>query len=260
VDGWIATAPSPPAFTRLEKNEEETAANLARPVIELPKLLRDYRQYSLGTTSFNRVRAACQAFARDNGGRESTLWKEITNTKRYKEEPLRGYQRHYPLEVSELARLVEALDEDNARAVLSMSLTGMGPTEYWGRWEDEGGHISIHGEKRKGRDREILRLVKPWKPGTFSLDVFRRNLPKVGRSVGLPVRPYDLRRTFARLLESAGVVRSNCSAYMGHGPKGMFDLYTHADAERFIKRDAEMVRQHLAPLDPHLIRLGLFPG
>lgn len=245
--------------TREILDEEATAANLARPVIELPQLLGEYREYGRGTTSFNRVRAACQAFARDNGGRQSALWQGITNVKRFKERPLADRKR-YPLEVSELVALVEVMDDDTARAVLSMALTGMGPTEFWGYWEDLPPVVFIHGEKRKGRNRQILRLVKPWHPDTLRVDVFRRLLPKVGGSVGLPVRPYDLRRTFARLLENAGVVRSNCSAYMGHGPKGMFDLYAHAEAVRFLKRDADLVRAHLSPLKPHLVRLGLYPG
>ncbi|MEJ7758657.1 MAG: hypothetical protein WKF55_03575 [Gemmatimonadaceae bacterium] len=244
--------------TRLELDEVATANNLARPVIELPKLLAEYRDYTLGITTFNRVRAACQAFARDNGGRQSLLWKEITNTRRYKERPL-SQRKRYPLEVSELVKLAEASDDDSARAVLSMALTGMGITEYWGFWEDSPQLIYVHGEKRKGRDRPILRLVKPWQPDNFTADAFRRRLTKIANTSGLPVRPYDLRRTFARLLENAGVVRSNCSAYMGHGPKSLFDLYAHGDAIRFIGADAERVRAHLAPLTPILERLGLNP-
>jgi hypothetical protein len=72
-------------------------------------------------------------------------------------------------------------------------------------------------------------------------------------------RPYDLRRSFGRLLETAGVVHTNCSAYMGHGPKSLFDMYAHGEAVRFIRAGAEFVRAHIALLTPELVRLGLNP-
>ena len=233
---------------------------LNTPISELPRLLEQYeaRNFKHATT-FNRVRAACQAFARDNaGGKSEAVWKAVTSVRRRKERSLRMRER-YPMMPDELLRVASSTDDETARIILSMALTGMGVGEYWGEWSDDPASyaIRVFGAKVKTRDRSVFRIIAPAVPEIL-LGEFRRRFRVASRKAELFVRPYDLRRTFAKIMEVAGVIPTNAAAYMGHGPRTMTELYAASGhMERFLINDAATVRRAIKPLQPLIQRLGL---
>lgn len=155
----------------------------------------------------------------------------------------RRQRKGRPLPVSELRALADRLDQLQPGAggmAWTMATTGMGNKEYWSAdlpWTVVGNRVEIPGEKRAGRDRIVPAFTVYTRP-LMGEGKFRRLLRLA--SAERPVGIYDLRRTFARATEEAGIVETNAAAYMGHGPKTMTQLYRvgvllgqlTADAER----------------------------
>ncbi|MDQ2767939.1 MAG: hypothetical protein M3Y30_12385, partial [Gemmatimonadota bacterium] len=56
---------------------------------------------------------------------------------------------------------------------------------------------------------------------------------------------YDLRRSFAFILEAAGVVRTRRRAYMGHGAGNTTALYELHDVAAYLADDARRLREFI---------------
>jgi integrase len=107
----------------------------------------------------------------------------------------------------------------------------MGPTEFWGKWEVRDDRILVHGTKRAGRERFIPRFTTVIRPAVL-YPAFRRALAKHSA-----LKPYDLRRTYANWLESAGIPRTRRKLYLGHGSTDVTSLYEWHEVEQFIAED-----------------------
>ena len=117
----------------------------------------------------------------------------------------------------------------------------LGPTEYWGKWEDRGDRILIHGTKRSGRERFVPRFCAIGPP-YFEYPAFRGAL----RDAGDPeVKPYDLRRSYANWLESAGIPRTRRKLYLGHGATDVTSLYEWHEVDKFLVEDAAKLRAYV---------------
>lgn len=192
------------------------------PLAELPERLRAYRTAKARKPAmFNRTRSALMAYFRHTLGRRHPLYGAVADVPPLREVKAAGS----PLEPKHLKGLPPM--------ALTMALTGMGPSEYWGRWEILADRVCIHGTKREGRER-VVPLVRKAKlvPPSMTYKPFRLLLAAHG------IKPYDLRRTYAVLLDDAGIPQSRQRAYMGHGPRTTTALYQRRNIEPHLKSDA----------------------
>jgi integrase len=119
----------------------------------------------------------------------------------------------------------------------SMATTGMHQKELWGRWETKADRVEIQGTKRGGRRRSVPLIQAPTVPACH-----RRTFEDALRSRTSQFTPYDLRRTYATWLESAGIPRTRRRLYMGHGVKDVTDLYEQHEVTAFLSDDGEKLR------------------
>jgi hypothetical protein len=200
----------------------------ALTVNEVPAAMRAYRQkMKASPVMFNRTRAAMLSFLRDN--RHSQEWSEVRDIRAYRVKR-RATHSVSPQELSDITTQLEPCYGD---MLWSMALTGMGPSEYWGKWEVTDNSVIIHGTKREGRERIVPLVVAPVVP---------TRIPKSVMSALKSVKPkmvlYDMRRSYARWLEEAGVPRTRRKIYMGHGTRDVTDLYERHEIQSYLTEDA----------------------
>ena len=184
--------------------------------------------------SFSLARSACQAFAREHFKRSSALWRDISDVEPMTTKPQRVKR---PQTVAGIVAICATVDEATAAAIWSMVTTGMGPKEYWGRWERKPHGIEIHGTKREARDRIVPDMGRCTRPA-ISRQAFEDRLVDAGAAI----TPYDCRRSFANWMETVGIIRARRRIYMGHGAKDVTDLYEWHQVLEFLATDALALR------------------
>lgn len=203
---------------------------------ELPRALRAYRavcERDEKAVSFNRCRAAVQAFLRDTMTRNDEVYREAAAIETLPVGPRTVLGGQSPEAAAKLAR---ALPRQSGITWLLMCATGMGPGELEGRWHDRGeAGLEIHGTKRESRHRTIPRLVEEMPRARVAAATLRKHLRKVAKGV----TPYDGRRTFAHWMEGAGISRARRKAYLGHSATDVTDLYEAHEVAGFLPEDRD---------------------
>lgn len=211
-------------------------------VDDLPQLVEELRA-ALGKThrrSFNLLRSAALAFARDTLKKTHPTWLTIAAI-----EPVNVPKttRRRPLTVDEMRTLFPAPKSDAVDAIAwGMATTGMGGSEYWGVWTPASDRIHIEGTKREGRVRDVPLVRKPSAPS-----MHRRTFEDKLRERTSEITAYDLRRTYANWLESAGIPRTRRRLYLGHGAADVTDLYERHEVTAFLVDDARRLTSLLEP-------------
>lgn len=226
-------------------------------VADLPHRLRLYRANMLASghaPAFNHARNYARAFVRDVLGKSDPLYQRVRDIEAL---PHRAAAGH-PLSVERLAQRIEALGLAHGAALYGMCVTGMGPAEYWGRWEDEGDEagrwLHVFGTKRRQRNRLVPR-VGPIPRPTVTASAFKSKL----RRLGTDTRPYDGRRTFTQLMIAAGIPRNRRKMYLGHGAADPTDLYERPEIHDWLIADGRALAAlvaHLAPTALRVVRTG----
>ena len=78
---------------------------------------------------------------------------------------------------TKLSALAEKLSPAHAEIVWAMAVTGIGPSELWGRWQVLPDRVHIAGTKRAGRVRDVP-LLWPLAPPARAYQAFRRALSR----------------------------------------------------------------------------------
>jgi hypothetical protein len=238
---WAATLPRGKHRHDIEGCGQRMIAE-ADIVADLPKRLRAYRAtMAHHGPAFNHARNYARAFARDTLGPSSVLYQQIKDVQAIEHRAKAGH----PQSVEKLAALAEQLGPGYGEAMIGMSVTGMGPKEFWGAWDDETTHYQVHGTKRAGRERMIPRPGYVARP-TVTPEALKSRL----RRVSGVVTPYDARRTYMNLLVELGIPRPRRKLYLGHGAKDSADLYERPEIMDWIVADG----QKLAALVGHLLK------
>lgn len=215
-------------------------------IADLPDVLETLRD-SLGEAqprSFNLARSAASAFVRAKFKRSHPLYIAIIAVERRKEpkpEP------RPDLTVEWMRNMFPAPEADAQDACAwAMALSGMGPKEYWGRWELQSDRVKVYGTKREARVRDVP-LVQPIPSPRLTRDAFRQRLEHRTKH---KVTPYDFRRTFARWMERAGVMRSRRIYYMGHAAGDVTALYEQSEIDGYLVSDAQLLRRYVGLPEP----------
>lgn len=208
--------------------------------------------------SFNLARAAAMAFVRDTLRRSHPLWMECAAVPVKK---VRQQKKHRPLSPEQLRGFFPAPATDPLDAIAwGMATTGMGQEEYWGRWETRADRVHIEGTKRKGRVRDVPRFFTPAPPALHRSTFERKLRERTSRAIS----PYDLRRSFANWMESAGIPRTRRRLYMGHGAGNVTDLYEIHEVAAFLAEDAAKLGRFAgfdaAHTESHTMRLVKHEG
>jgi len=248
IDAWLPTADIRPVTrANYERDlhrlvpEESTAR-----IIDLPALLKAEREACHAQkgpkagqrTTFNRIRAASQAFLRDILGQSHRIYAQVRAVRKLTETPRRGN----PLTVARAIELAEALGMIHGATMWALCLTGMRRGEYWGRWEVVGDRVLIHGTKTAGSER-FVPLIRPIAAPLTTYWGFAQALRKL---TGGFVRVHDLRKTFGAWCDNAGVSKARTRLYLGHGRRDVTDLYTEQDVRTFLRADAEKLEAFIA--------------
>lgn len=243
MEKWIAKKECSPSH-RLSLSQSLrylTRSRSTSTVQDLPALLNSARDSMAGKhpRSFNLARAAAQAFVKSTLKRSHPIYVAITDIEPL---PVKPQRTKHPLTPAEYWTIYGKLDTPHKLMFQVMCSTGMGPSEYWGKWEfGKGAALIIHGTKRKGRERTVPAFVPIGGPFR-EYAAFRRALSEAS---GGMVKPYDLRRTYANWLESAGIPRTRRRLYMGHGAKDVTDLYEAHEIREFLQDDANKLTDYL---------------
>lgn len=264
METWIASLRVPDDCSAKHAESLETSRRYFKKVApkaitdDLPRVLEQLRD-TLGKThprSFNLARTAGLAFVRATLKRSHPLWLAVAAVEPRKVMAKRAPQ---PLDVIVLRNLFPAPESDPVDAIAwGMATTGMGAGEYWGAWSVKADRIHIAGTKREGRVRDVPLVMAPAVPRmhrrTFE-DKFRAR-------TGPAIQAYDLRRTYANWLESAGVPRTRRKLYMGHGARDVTDLYERHEVDAFLADDAAKLCALLKiqPTKPHTMILHTAGG
>jgi len=250
-DEWIAT------FQASERHKNACRGALATliaqvrhraKVSDLPMLLETYRRKCVtGATPrmFNYAKQACLAFVRDKYGKRHPLRTSVADVPPMQEvkNGVKGLTVAEARVVSK--RLLEAGRAASDRIWRAMYCTGMGPTEFYGEWSVEPDHVLIRGTKRLGRrwgseGRKVPLIVAPVRP-EVTVEVFRQDLRVAGAS------PYQGRKTFTRLMETAQIPRTRRILYLGHGVKDVTFLYEAYEITAFLAEDRDRLLKQLGP-------------
>lgn len=226
-------------------------------VSDLPAVLDELR-VSLGTAhprSFNLARAAALAFVRGTLKKSHPLWLAVAAVEPRKTEKT---TKRTPLAPDFAKNLFPHPESDWLDAAAwSLLLTGMNPAEYWGEWNTLSDRVHVEGTKRSGRVRDVPLVRAPVVP-KYGRRKFEDDLRERTRAIVV----YDLRRTYANWLESAGIPRTRRRLYLGHGASDVTDLYEWHQVAAYLAEDAEKLRTFLKlpPTIPHMVRLEKSEG
>ena len=249
IDTWLPTAELRDITRRdyAQRLHRLMARAPDAPLLHLPMLLRDERQACQRAdqrTTFNRIRAAAQAFVRDVLGPAHRLYSQVRAVRKLTETPRKGN----PLTVDGV-RALGAVLEAHTTALWALCLTGMRRSEYWGRWEASEDRVYIHGTKTAAAER-VVPLVFPIARAHTSYWGFAQALRK--QTSGF-TRVHDLRKTFSHWCESAGIPRTRRRLYLGHGRRDVTDLYEEHDVRAFLHVDGERLRQFIDGAPGHAL-------
>lgn len=232
-------------------------ANATCTIGDLPRLLRKMRaDYADRPRTFNQTRSVLQAYANKTQEKHSVLWNEIRKV------PTLTYKvarEGNPLGIREVWELVnKAGSLDAVKMIWTLALTGMRQREYYVNGfelDEKEDRILIHGEKNDQSERTIP-LVDPslMGPPTMDYKTFLHVLKRLSRR---EVKPYDLRRTFARLMEEAGIIESHQMVYMGHAPQNMTGRYKKPRISHAMRvEDGRKIRAYLKKELPNRVDLA----
>jgi integrase len=217
---------------------------------DLPKYLDRYKGKcrTKGTLrSFNLCRAAVLSFVRDRFRRSHPLYHAVAEVAPFPKPKAKRLGN--PQTVAQIDELSQKLSAKMRDIVWTCFTTGMGVSEYTGQWsvDAETAGVRIEGTKRESRKRWVPLIIQPVRhsidPRTFQQILQRES--------GGKVRPYDLRRSYAKMLSEAGIVRSHRIAYVGHADGStagaMTDRYEReGEIRSFLGADAETLRKFIA--------------
>lgn len=206
---------------------------------------------------FNRVKMSALSFVRDTLKRSHRLYGELQDVPPMKEKkaPLRQPQTFAQL----VAHAEKLTDQRDRNALWAMALTGMGGKEYYiDGWEVESDRVKIFGIKREKRSRIVPRVLsRYYMVAAPSATVGRvREKRRFGERLFAlcGIHTYDLRRSYANILEAAGVPRTRRKLYMGHAGGDVTSLYEQHEVDQFLGEDTRKIEAHLAqtPITSHI--------
>lgn len=210
---------------------------------ELPAALKAHRKACRGARprTFNKDRAAALSFLSGLVGDRHWLYAECVREETLKI-PESSKMAVNPQTVSEIRELGTKLPAHHALTLWAYFLTGMRPEEMFQedecRWTLEADRVRVMGTKTSASVRVVPRvglLVKP--------SLKRRSFAKaLSKASGKTVTPYDLRRSYAQLLDLARIPQFRQDYYMAHGPKDLNTLYKRAkECEQYLAEDATAI-------------------
>lgn len=256
LDQWAAQAECGERHRAAHRTFVRKVLEMVPPtarVAELPAAIEAVRaRYKARKqhAAFNRVRASALSFARDTLRRSHPVYGALIDVPCLRE---RKQRVNNPQTPSEIRSLEAALDKGEHQAALwGMALTGMGPGEWFGRWQILPDRIHIDGTKREARVRDVPRVLsglytvpgEPEKPllpfpraktVEWPIRLFARALKAAS---GGQVQPYDLRRSYATWMEESAIPRTRRRSYLGHSAGDVTDRYEQQDVTRYLKDDA----------------------
>jgi hypothetical protein len=209
-------------------------------VNDLPRLIHAHQKDARGKRprTFNKDRAAALSFLRSVLGAHHWLYAEVARAQVLKI-PESVKLPINPLTVGQAKAVAQKLPIQHLFSFWGMLLTGMRPEEWFEErgctWTVEGAGVKIAGTKRPASNRTVPKVGEIVKPQTKRL-AFYRALSTHG------VAPYDLRRSYAVLLELAEIPTYRQDYYRGHGPKDMGTLYKRQkECTPYLVEDAKAI-------------------
>ena len=230
------------SWAGLKAQPQKASASLA----DLPALVELYREAceASGTAQmFKNARNNVRAFLRDTVGVDHALYLAVKAIKPLDVEREEGNPFTRASLPVFLAAMKDAHGPRYEAMARSLALTGMRPEEYWGDWSVVSPTVirvrtakQRRGKVKYRRVFTVTPIVRPF--------CARRTFEDKMREVTRAHVCYDLRRTFAHLMEEAKIPRTRRRLYMGHGLGDVTDRYEESDVAEYLEPD----RKRLARL------------
>lgn len=241
VDRWLETLDRAPATAKQYRWLLAQLGSGSDTLAHVPTLLQRARQDALRSgkrTLFNNLASAVRMMLAWAVGDAHRLYMETARVEALRVERRKGN----PQSLDDLRALATRLGNMGPMA-WALALTGMRRGEYFGRrFEVLADRIAVHGTKSKAADRVVF-LPYPVTAPLRCYDHFRRVLSDVS---GARVIPHDLRYTFKRWGEDAGIPERRLKWYMGHAVKDVSDLYSRGRGfTEYLVTDAGRMRDFL---------------
>lgn len=206
----------------------------------VPGLLAEARSAAMKSgkrPTFNRLHSAVSMLFQSLLGEQHALTGAIARVERLTEDRREGN----PQSLAQVHAIVQGLGEHGANC-WPLSLTGMRTDEYFQRrYRPVADAAEILGTKSKAAKRAVP-LAYPITAPTCSADHFRHRLHTLTDG---EVRPHDLRYTFMRWAENAGIPDLRIRWYAGHAVKSVSELYRRGRGfQEFLREDAERLRAY----------------
>ena len=210
---------------------------------ELVERLRHSMEKDDIASTFNKVRVHVLAFLRATLKRNHALWGAVGAMKPLPVTKGNGTARSVAAIWSAVqAANVADLDTYGDIAWM-MACHGMGPKEFHGAWQFLADRVHIDGTKRAGRVRDVLGDA-PLEDHVGTELGFARFYDRLYDALHDHCLPYDLRRSYAHWMESAGIPRTRRRIYLGHNRRDVTDHYEKHGTDH-LKADAERLRAYL---------------
>ena len=212
---------------------------------DLPVALAEYREFcdeKETFRTFNMVRTALQAFINSRFSSDDPLYHRLRAVKKLTEVPKMDHKTLSPADVGfALETLMDIGTGDHYWMAATLYLTGMRLGEYLGNhWETLKDRVIIRGTKSKAAKRIVPLLSSAMVRPTRGHKMFRRALSKEG------IRPHDLRRSYAHMLEMSQIPRSRRLSYLGHSHTDTLDRHYEAhEVTQYLLEDAEKCRKYI---------------
>lgn len=250
---WNENSQASDSWKAARKSAIKDLAEKASIVVNLPDALLALRTEAIKARTpamFNRTRSTVLAYLRDTLRRSHRLYGEVRDVPLLKEKKSPKKQPQSWQQLTEHAAKLNEVSPRYRNAMWAMALTGMGPKEYFiDGYEVLSDRVKVGGVKRPGRQRVVpavrteyfTRIVPSRTVGAMrEMRVFGETLlEKCG------IRPYDLRRTYANWMESAGIPRTRRRLYIGHAKKDTTDIYEEHEVTAFLAEDAKRLEAFL---------------
>lgn len=212
-------------------------------VNDLPGVLGRFRKVCAQRQThrtFNMCRSAVQAYLRTTLRRSHRLWVDVADIPPFDTKARK--RPGNPQTVAQMLELMTRLSPKFRQVAWSIFTTGMGTKEYLGPWEASGGGLHIGGTKREMRNRVIPLVGYPIRHHIHS----RSFAQVLQRASGGKVQPYDIRRSFAKLMEDAGITRTRRRIYMGHKIGDVTEIYERHEVDQYLGSDAKILQEFIA--------------
>jgi hypothetical protein len=213
---------------------------------DIPAAMKRYRAACVKANrnyrAWDHTLAVCKAWTKGTLGKRSAVYASLQDLKAFHMSP--SHRENIYFSPRDVQNVMQRLSDDVAAMVWTMALHGLGPKEYMvDGTKVDGNGLIVFGEKNSHRQRTVPLIEPPAPLAPIGYKTLHAYITKASDGA---LKPYDLRRSYARWLLAADVPYNRVMTYMGHKPRAQTDQYAWHKVDQFLAVDGEKFRLWIA--------------